>query len=119
MRRPCHQCQQVRETGSQYRGRANADRTLHCSLDGERPWNLNWPFDGGGKGGEGDENGICPSFLAFIISLFALCLFMNRNLFPLSCCAPREQPGLLLNRRPYFTLARCRSPTVLWCYFAF
>lgn len=44
---------------------------------------------------------------------------MNPNLFPLSCCAPREQPGLLLNRRPYFTLGRRRSPTVLWCYFAF
>lgn len=76
------QAHRGRETGSQHGGQANADRTLHCSLDSELHWNLNWPFDGSGKGGEGDENGICPSFLAFIISLFAPCLFMSHNLFP-------------------------------------
>lgn len=77
-RRECWQCTVETETGS------TEGRLLltgpPLQPDGRLLWDLNWSFDVTGRGGEGEENGICPSLLA--LYYMALCSVCESQPFP-------------------------------------
>lgn len=84
MRSPCHRCKhtEVERQEASTEGRQTLTGPSTAALTASFTGTLIGPLMAVEKGGEGDENGICPSFLAFIISLFAPCLFMSHKLFP-------------------------------------